>query len=50
MEDVKCTICQHDYDNAIHAGRCLYLCPICKQDITLILVMLEELKRTESDL
>jgi hypothetical protein len=37
--------CDHDYMNAVHVARFLYICPRCGADITLGIVLLEEAKQ-----
>lgn len=37
--------CKHDYDSPIRLGRANYVCKDCKQDISLILMMIEEAKQ-----
>lgn len=34
--------CNHAYDKAKRVGRCHFVCPKCKQDVTLELVLLAE--------
>ena len=46
-EKKKCKDLQHDYDNAIRKGRAYYVCPKCGEDITLLLVFIEEAKRND---
>jgi hypothetical protein len=36
--------CSHDYDNAIRTEKMKYICPKCKRDITLIILLMEEEK------
>lgn len=37
--------CKHDYDNPIRLGRANYVCKDCKQDISLMVIMIEEVKQ-----
>lgn len=34
--------CSHDYANPIRKGRAYYVCPLCGEDITLVLVLVHE--------
>ena len=34
--------CEHDFDNPERRGGAHYLCPRCWEDITLLLVLMEE--------
>lgn len=34
--------CDHDYKNAERRGRCHHICPKCKEDITLALVLIAD--------
>ncbi len=47
MTPEPCPNLQHDYDNAVRKGRAHYVCPKCGQDITLMLVLLEDAKQGE---
>jgi len=42
--------CEHDYKNCIRKGRAYYVCPICGKDITLEIVLMEEVKRKKKDI
>ena len=42
-----CEIEKHDYDNAVRIGRCKYICPKCKKDISLILVFMHQAENYE---
>lgn len=44
-EDVAgCFIESHDYENAIRESRAKYICPKCKKDITLELVLMQQVQ------
>jgi len=37
---------KHDYANALRKGRAWYVCPDCGDDISIVLCLLEEAKRS----
>lgn len=43
----KAAECEHDYENPVRLGRAHYICKDCKDDITLALVLMAELKEEE---
>lgn len=38
----KCKTNEHDYENPIKLWRAKYICPKCKEDITLAFVFIQE--------
>ena len=36
------SVCNHDYENAVRKGRARYVCPICGDDISTVVLMIEE--------
>lgn len=36
--------CKHDFDNPVRTGRCRYRCRKCADDISTLVMMLEEAK------
>lgn len=46
---MNCKNEQHDYENAIRKGRAHYVCPKCGKDITLELVLMEQMRRMEAE-
>lgn len=41
--------CNHDLEHPIHKGRAHYVCPKCGEDITLILVLIQEATEQENE-
>ena len=39
---IAMTDCPHDYDNPIRKDQAYYVCPLCGDDITLVLVLIHE--------
>lgn len=39
---IDCQRGLHDYDDAVHLGRALWICPVCERDITFELALLRE--------
>ena len=45
MKMKRCETGKHDYENAVRCGRAFYICPICREDISMEIILLEELKQ-----
>ena len=43
-----CDMAKHDFSHPIRLGRAHYVCEKCREDITLILVLLEAVRITKS--